>query len=181
MPSITINLLPGEVKVLEKDLRKRSFLFKISIGILVGMIGFTSLILVLRLFQNRSVEHLNQQLQASQVKVAAYKNQEGLLVYLKQRLDTIRSLNQQGSTPVQPYNLVTALVPSSMDILLLNIDKPNTVIISTEAVDTGTIEQYFNNLLSTRTNQGKVSKIQIDSLSKGLGSMYKIDLTLTLN
>ncbi len=180
MAGISVNLLPAEVRVLEKNLKKRSKLFRISAGVVLFMIILTAGIFIFRIIQGQLLTRTNQDLQSAQSQVASLKKQEGLAVYLKLRLSSIEGLKGQPSAQSQAYNLVAALIPSNMNILLLSVDKVKSVELSTQSPDSATLGKFFDNLVNPQVNQGKISKVQVDDLNKNGSSGYKVDLTITL-
>lgn len=179
MGKISINLLPGEIALLEKDKKKRSTLIKIGTSIVVGMIVLTSLVLSIRIIQNRTVDQATLDFKNSQNKVLALKDREAVVSVLKTRLTNIKNLTQQTSKQAQSYNLITALVPQSMDILTLTLSKTGTIELSTETNDVEVMSQFFNTLVDPQSTQGKISSVKIDSLSKAANSLYRMDLTIT--
>lgn len=179
MDKITINLLPEELLHQAKEYQQRSTIFKLSLGLLVVMIFLASALLVLRFIQNQTLISLNNSLGNSQEKVAGFKNQEGQLVFLKERLGSINSLLNQDSKTVASYNLINSLAPTSLIITTLSADKDGNILITAETPNTAVLRVFFDHLTSPSLNQGKISKVLINSLSQS-GNIYRMDLAVTV-
>lgn len=179
MDKITINLLPKEIVTQELDKAKKNLLTKIAVILLVVLIVATSAILAARIFQKQNLDSLNNQLAGLKSKISALKDQEELTFYLKQRLTTINRLkSDQDQKATQSYNLITALTPATAKISRLSLDKNNNIILTVEIPDVYVMQVFFENLISPKINQGKISKVRADSLSKTPSDTYRADLTI---
>jgi hypothetical protein len=179
MNNVLINLLPEELLNKEKVKSKKTVVTRVSIALLMVMILVTSTTLLFRVFQNRNVQIANRQLEEAQEKVSALKEQEGLIGYLKQRLSTIQTLENQESKYTKSYNLITSLTPVFTKINLLSFDKSGNINVSVTAPDTTSLNIFLSNLIDPKQNQGKITKVKIDSLSRSIDGQYRADLTIT--
>src|SRR3989339_1919279 len=89
---ISINLLPQEVLLAEKDVAKRTLVKKISILVLVLTSLLTAATSGVNIYQKSQLNQLQDQMDQSQQQISALKVKEGLLVSLKQRLGFISNL-----------------------------------------------------------------------------------------
>ena len=179
MDKFTINLLPGEVLLQEKDRSKRSFLLKISVAFLLVVIMIAGATFLMRVTQKQQLEAANQNLDSAKAKVQSYSDRESLLVYLKQRLDNIQNLQGQQSKPVQSYYLMQALLPAGVSVSAFTLDKGNRIVISAQSSNVDSVKQFFDNLTDPTTNQKKITKVNIDSLSRTGDGSFRMDLTIT--
>lgn len=179
MNKISINLLPQEIVLTEKDqIRQRKFT-AFSILALIIMVVIIAAIFSIRLVQKAQLSSAAQKLNDSRQKVLSYQDTEGLVNFLKQRLSVIGGLVTQESKQATSYNLVTALTPPGINLLALSVNKDGKIIVSAQSSDIGTLDLFFSNLTDPSKNQSKVKKINIDSLTKGVDS-YRVDLTITI-
>ncbi len=180
MDKISINLLPFEVTALEKTSAKKLQIFKLSFGLLVVMILITVSILILRLFQSRTISVVNTQLVTSEQKVNNLKDQESQLVLLKDRLSSISTLSQKDFKTTDGFNLISSITPSNISLSAVSLDKSGTIVLSAEAPDLITLKTFFDNLTIPAINQGKIGKISIDNLNNFSSGKYRVNLTINL-
>lgn len=181
MNTVSINLLPEELLNKEKIQSKKTTVTRVSIGLLMVMMLATSSILLIRILQNRSVQIVNKGLEDARARVESLKEQESLIYYLKQRLISIQSLESQESTHAKSYNLITGLTPEFTKISELSFDKSGDISVSIIAPDTNNLNSFLDNLTDPRQNQGKITKVRIDSLSRSINGQYKADLTISVS
>lgn len=181
MSAISINLLPEELANKDKFETKKSRVIRLSIGVLLVMILISSTTLLVRILQNRSLQVANQQLDSDRAKVASLKDKEGLVFYLKQRLDAINTLSNQESPQAKSFNLITNLAPVGLKISSLSIDKNGGVTLSVTSPTTDDLNSFFNNLTDPEENQGRIAKVTIDSFSRVSGGQYRADLTVKVS
>jgi Tfp pilus assembly protein PilN len=179
MDKISINLLPSSVLVKEKEQSRKSFLLRISVAFLVVIILIAGATLFVRINQKSQLSGANQDLIQAHKKVDSLKSQESTIVYLKQRLDSIATLKNQESKPVQAYNLMNKLTPIGVDVSSFTIDKSNKIIISAESQDNKTLKSFFDNLTDPVKNQGKVTKVRIDDLSQSKEGGFRLDVSIS--
>lgn len=171
---ISINLLP--VEVLTKQLSKAKYNKVQAIGIIVIMtMVFLSLATIaLRIVQNKSIVDISTKVAAAQQQVSSLKNTQATLLLLKNRLQTISLYWGVPSGQTALYQLINELVPSSVVIDSIGIDKSGEVTFLALAPDSNSLEALMENLTSKEASEGKISQISIDSLSRGRDSFFRI-------
>ena len=179
MDKFTINLLPGEVLLQEKDRSKRSLLLKISIAFLLVVVMVAAATFMLTINQKQQLEEANQSLDNARTKVQSYNDQESLVTYLKQRLDNIDTLQKQQSKPVLSYRLMLRLLPVGVSVSAFTLDKSNKIVISAQSNNIESVKQFFDNLTDPTINQKNITKVNIDSLSRSADGSFRMDLTIS--
>ena len=175
---ISINLLPKEVLVLEKDKNRQKFFMRLAVGVLLVMIILTSFVFSLRIYQNQKFNQAAEELGTLQKNVESFREEESLAVYLKQRISSINTIVTGDSPQAKGYNLITQLVPSSIVIVSLNFDNNGAIILSAIAPDAQSAKDFFDKLVDPVANQGTVASAHLDSLSQGADSTYRMDVTI---
>lgn len=179
MDRININLLPPELKESKKREKRRSLVTGLSIGLLVLMVLITGALLVVVVLQNRRITEANKNLENTKIEVNSYKQQEAIAVVLKSQLSTIDSLIKHEFPQAQAFNLINALTPEGIRIFSFSINKANKIVLQGETSDTFALETFFNNLIDPKFNEGKISKVVIDSLNRDRDSKIRFDLSIT--
>lgn len=176
---ILINLLPPETLLLNRQSYRLKLINRISMIFFVVLVFFTSLTLVLRILQNTKLKDANNNLVQVQAKVAAFKDQEGYAVVLKQRLGSIQKLTE-GSKTVAVFNLISALVPSDTTLSAFGIDKNGNIKLSAISSSSDSLETFINNLSNREKNSDLVSKIDLDTLALGRDGSVRYSLKVTV-
>lgn len=179
MDRININLLPPELKEIKKREKKRSLIIRLSIGMLVLMVIATTILLISVVLQNRKISLANQKLGTTKNEVNNYKKQEAVAVVLKSQLDTISTLFSKEFPQAQAFNLVNALTPAQIRVYSFSINKSNKIVLQGETQNTSSLETFFNNLIDPKFNEGKISKVVVDSLNRNREGKIRFDLTIT--
>lgn len=175
---ISINLLPKEVLVLEKDKNRQKFLMRLAVGVLIIMIILTSFVFSIRIYQNQRFNQTASELTALQNNVASLKEEESLAVYLRQRVNSIEGILKDDSPQARGYSLITKLTPPSLVIVSLNFDNNGSIILSAIAPNAQSAKDFFDKLVDPAVNQGTVASAHLDSFSRGIGSSYRLDITI---
>ncbi len=177
---LKINLLPPELETNKKKAARKALITRFSIGLLVFMVGIAALSLVLTIIQSLNIQSINGKLTNVKAQVSNYKEQEGLAIILKNRLDGIDGLINTDSPQLKAFSLITDLLPSDVKLLTFSVDKKSTVLLGGETNSTTALQTFFDNLTDPSKNQNKVKKVRVDSLSLGVGSLIKFDLVINL-
>ncbi len=181
MQNISINLLPKELRVSrEQEVRKSKF-NKLSVGFLILTIILTVGVLLLKTTQVFNTRSINREIKDTQQKIGNYKTEEGLLYMLQDRLDTIQSTNSKASGPVLAFNLTEKLLVPGITINSFNVDKSNNIQLTGQADSLDSLQKFFNNLVDSSQNEGRIMNVKINSLGRGLSSNVIFDLTLFQN
>lgn len=176
---LSINLLPVELR---KDTIKENFKRKIltgSVVILLGMVLITTIVLGIRFFQSTQNQRLAQETQNSRETIASLKNKEELIFFLKNRLSKINNLSAQDSQSVLGFNLVTFLIPQSVEINSFSVDKTGKISISGETTSLSLLNELFENLIDPKKNEGKISSTKLEGLTKS-GEHIRFELLIGL-
>ncbi|KKQ66427.1 MAG: hypothetical protein US86_C0005G0038 [Candidatus Daviesbacteria bacterium GW2011_GWA2_38_24] len=178
---ISINLLPQEVLLAEKDVAKRTLVKKISILVLVLTSLLTAATSGVNIYQKSQVNQLQDQMDQSQQQISALKVKEGLLVSLKQRLGFISNLLSAPSKQADVYNTITTLTPPGVKVLVFNVDAKNKITVSGEASDNSSLEAFFENLTEPDKNQDQIQKVNLDNLSRTANGTFRFETSIELN
>lgn len=178
---ISINLLPPEF--LAEDLKRVKFvkIQTIGIGIVLIMIFLASLTVALRILQSYSISQIQDKLGSVEEKVSGLKSRQASLVLLKNRLTTIDKYLGEPSIQSSMYTLLDKLIPQSVAITALSVDKAGDTTIVAVVPDSTTLDNLMLNLLSSDRNEGKIKQVAIESLNRGRDGVYRLSLKIEVN
>ncbi len=178
MAKILINLLPPEIMV--QELKKAKF-YKIQfIGIIIVlvMVFLASLTVALLILQNHSISVIQASLAQEEQKVSDLKNTQASLFLLKNRLNVINQYFGTSSQQSSMFRLIDKLIPVSVLINAITIDKNGGVILLATVPDSTILDNLINNLTTQEINEGKISQVSIESLNRGRDGFYRISFKI---
>lgn len=174
MSKITINLLPPEVTAQEKKKAKFYKVQTAGIAVTLTMVFLTSLIIALRILQSRNIAMAQADLNQAQERISGLKSAQASLFLLKDRLAVINQYWGVSSKQSAMYSLIDKLIPPSVVINTITIDKSGEAIFSALAPDSDTLDVLIMNLTTKENNEGKISQVSIDSLNRGRDGLYRV-------
>ncbi len=176
MANISINLLPQEVR--DQNLKNTKFLKIQTLGVFSILIMFflASLTIALRIFQNNSIVQAKNEVAQSQQRVSGLKDTESSLYLLKNRLSTIGNYLGTSSNSTQAYYLISKLLPNSVTVSSLSIDKSSDILMILNVPNGEILDAVITNLTSKETNEDKISEVSIDNINRGKDGIYRLSL-----
>lgn len=180
MDKLKINLIPPEIKEKVKKQAKRVLITKISVALLGVLIVITSLILGGVIFQKAQLQGLNSIIEQEKQQIGALKDKEAVVIFLKNRIDTINQVTDGHYKQDETLELITGLFPDGVNLGSLQIDKSSIAIVSGDTFDTLLLQQLFDNLTDPQTNDGKIASISVESLNKNASGKIRFDLQINL-
>lgn len=163
---VSINLLPEEILVLEKQKSKKSKINKLTVLILSIMVVITGSILIYSFLKTQEAKKLKEDLTVAEQQVNNYKSQEGYLSLVKKRLGSIKNIRAKENKEVETFNLVDKLLPKELSVTELAVSKDGGVNITAETFSPIMISNLINDFLSPEKNSSKISSLKIDSISR---------------
>lgn len=175
---ITINLIPPEIQ--ETELKKANF-YKIQyvgIATVLMMVFLASLTGALRILQSRSVTAVQAKLTQTEQRVSDLKNTQASLLLLKNRLAVISKYWGVPSEQSSAYQLINTLIPPSVVINSIIVDRSGGVALLALAPDSVVLDNLVSSLTAKENNEGKISKVSIESLNRGRDGFYRISFKI---
>lgn len=179
MAKSVINLLPPELLNTQKSQRTLAILIWSAGSILLLTISITAAILLYKLFQIQIINSRKQNITDLTSQINSLQIPKSLLFNIHNRLNQLNQVSSQNSLPLTQYTLTLGLVPPEFKISSFINDSQNSVKLSVESTGSAKLKNFFNNLTSPQSAEGKISKVELDSLSRNATDKYKIDLTIT--
>lgn len=178
MAKIAIDLLPLEFKA--EEIKGAKFLKVQTIGVLIIllMIFLSSLTVALRILQNQSLSRIQTNLTNTEQKINGLKTVQASLLLLKNRLTTINQYLGTPSQQSQMYKLITSLLPASVYISSISVNRAGEVLVSAVVPDSTSLDNLVGNLISQDSNQDKISKVSLESISRGKDGIFRISLKI---
>lgn len=180
MDKIKINLLPPEIKEKAKKEAKQSLINKISIALLGVLIITTSTILAMVIFQGAAVNALNSDIEKEKSRIQSKQDAEAVVKLLKNRIDTINEFSTQRYKQREVFNFITGLFSPGVTIDTVEIGRTPSVAIIGQTDTTASLQKFFNDLTDPKTNEGKITSVTVESLSKNQTGSINFELKVTL-
>lgn len=181
MAKLSINLLPQEFRL--EELKKVKFFKVQSIG--VAVILFVALLasisVGLRFLQSQNITKIQEGLTKAEERVLSHKDVQGSLLLLKNRLSAVGKYLEVPTEGVYMYNLISKLVPSTVVINSMSINRNGEILVLAVSPNSADLEKMFDNLTSTETNEGKIKKVSIENLSRGRDGIFRLNFTVEPN
>lgn len=181
MAKISINLLPLEFKIEENKRTKFYKIQSIGIAIILLMIFLSSLTVALRILQSQKISQIQKSLSQTEQKISGFKETQASLLLLKNRLTTINQYLGVPSKQSQLYKLITDLLPSSVNINSISINKSGEISAVALTDNEEVLDQLIADLTSTKKNENKISSISIENLSRGRDGTYRFSFKIKPN
>ncbi len=176
---LVVNLLPNEILLQRRQSSKLALINKISVAALVSLIFFASATLGLRISQNMSLKNAEQNLAYAKEKVSSFQDKEAAAVVLKQRLSQIKTLMGADSKITTIFNLIVYLTPVDVQITEASVDKNGSMIMTLTTSSLPSLETLISSLGNKEKNSDLVSKVELQGLSLGKDSIYRMVLKIT--
>lgn len=178
MAKLSINLLPAEYAAVYALSERFQKIQRIGIGILILLIFLSSLTFALSLLQNSNILQAKTNLQAKESTVGQFKSQEESLVLLKDRLNNLQRISATPSRSNVMYNLINTLLPVFLVPTLIVTDTSGSISLTLVTASSTDVDNFVAALIDPQKNQGLVSKIDIESLSRGKDGVYRVNLKI---
>ncbi|QQG43271.1 MAG: hypothetical protein HYW45_03650 [Candidatus Daviesbacteria bacterium] len=176
--NLSINLLPVEyAQVYAADERFRK-IQRIGISILVLLIFLSSTTFALSLLQNSNILQAQAKLQVEESAINKFKPQEESVILLKDRLNSLQKLSTAPSQSSAMYSLVDALMSASISPTLIVTDTSGNLSLSLATTNSSEIDNFIASLTNPQKNQNLVSKVDVESLSRGKDGLYRVNLKI---
>lgn len=174
MEKISINLLP--IEFTQQQVKKAKF-YKIQalgVSIILFMVFLASLTVALRILQSHNIQKVEAQVSQQEERITTFKDRQASLLILKNRLTAISQYLGVSSPQAGIYKLVNELLPPSVSISSISVNRNGEVLVSALVPDPLTLDEAVSNLTSKDKNQNKISQVSIDSLTRGKDGIYRI-------
>lgn len=175
---ISVNLLPPEF--LSEEIKRAKFfkIQKLGIGVILLMVFLSSLTMALRILQSQNISRIQGRISRVEEKVLNLKDKQASLVLIKNRLTTINQYLGKESKQADVYSFLDNILPASISITSMSIDKLGNVVMVATVGDTDTLDNIITTLSSKETNEGKIKSVSIESLNRGRDNLYRLSLKL---
>ncbi len=181
MSKLKINLLPTEVVILEKDIERKVLSTRISTGMMTVFTVITLIVVGIYLTQKINISAQKENLKAVENQVTSFKEQEGVVSFVKQRLISINKIIDQNSNQERAFSTVTALIPPTIKVQSFAIDQKGSVQLGGESNGIVDLDTFFENLSDPTKNNSKITSTSVESLSQGAAGKIRFDLTINTN
>lgn len=175
---ISINLLPPEV--MAKELKKVKFykIQSVGVAVILLMIFLSSLTLALQILQSHNIALYKAKLTQAEEKVSTLKGVQASLFLLQNRLTVINQYLGVSSKQSIAYQLIDKLIPPSVVISAVSVDRSGEVVFSALIPDSTSLNNLINNLTLKESNEGKISQVSLESLNRGRDGLYRISFKI---
>lgn len=178
--SIRINLLPQEIVLAQDYIAKQNFVKNLTIAIILIFITISLSTTLFKLAVNTNVSSIKERFESLQTKIAEFKNREGLLKSLKERLAQIDALIKQPPSSAKAFALITALTPPGVRPVQININSKNRTSYGGETSSEVALRAFLDNLTTLNLNNGQIEQARLESLTQGSDGKIRFEITITL-
>lgn len=175
---IAIDLLPQEFRIAELKRVKFYKVQGVGVAIILLMTFLASVVVALRILQSQNIIQIQDKLTQTESKVSGLKNTQGSLLLLKNRLTVVKEYLEVPSEGVSMYKLISQLLPASVLVNSISIDKAGEILVLATAPDPTVLEELVTNLVSSEKNQDKIKEVSMDNLSRGRDGLYRLNFTV---
>lgn len=175
---LAINLLPVEFTQAEA---KRTKFYKVQfIGVMVIllMVFLASLSVALRILQSQNIKGVKAQVSAQEEKIEGLKDRQASILLLKNRLVAISQYLGVPSKQSTMFLLLDRLIPSSVFITSVNVEKGGDIVMLAVAPDSETLNIMLTNLTDKESNNNLIKEVNIDNISRGRDGNYRISFSV---
>lgn len=178
MAHISINLLP--IEYTQTTLKQAKFYKVQALGIVIIllMVFLSSLSVVLRVLQNQNIKGVTSEVSAQEQKITSLKDKQVSLLLLQNRLQVINQYLGISSKQVRLYQLLDKLLPQTVIINSVSVDKTGQIVISALMPDSLILDDTLNNLVDKQMSDNMISQVSIDNISRGKDGVYRVSLTI---
>lgn len=178
MANIAINLLPIEFTQAEVKRAKFYKVQAIGVAIILAMVFLSSLSVALRILQSQNIKGVQTQVSASEQKISQLKDKQASLLLLKNRLGTIEKYLSLPSKQTENFKLLDKLIPPSVSISSVSVDKSGSINILGLVPDSTTLSNLIDNLTDKDRNNNLIKQVSLDTVSRGRDGVYRVSLTI---
>lgn len=178
MANISINLLPPEITAKELSQARFNKIQFSGIVIILTLVFLTSLTIALRILQSHNIAQYQVRMVQAEQKVTDLKNTQASLFLLKNRLVAIDQYYGISSKQSSMYELISKLVPTSVAISGLSIDKNGSVVLLALVPNFDSLEDLISSLTLKENNENKINEVSIDNFNRGKDGSYRIGLSI---
>lgn len=178
MAKISINLLP--IEFIQEEVKKTKFVKLQSIGVIIIliMVFLTSLTVALRILQSQNIQGFQIRVSQAEGRINEFKEAQGSLILLKNRLGVISQHLGKTSKQREVYQFIDSLIPSSISVGSVSIDKVGEASMVALARDINSLDNFIRSLTDEEESKGKISQVSIESLNLGRDGIYRINLKI---
>lgn len=178
MEKISINLLPLEVAQFQRSQSKFAKIQAVSIVIVLTVILLATSTFALGILQETTVKNTQVSVQAAEEKISKFKDIEGSLLILKNRVSLVSQIAASPSKQRTIFNLVTNLLPPSATVNSLEVDKSGALVATILAQDINTLDQFLTNLVTPEKTEGGSYQVDIESFARGRDGIYRANIKI---
>lgn len=178
MVKIAINLLPSEFT---KEQLKDARFYRIQaagVGMILVLIFLSSLTVALGILQSQRLKQAEARLDSSSQKVISFQDKQVALMALKNRLVAIDKYVGVPSLQAELLSLINTLLPPSVAINALVIDRSGEVALSVVIPDSTTLDYTVTTLTDKDKSKNKISKVSIESLDRSRDGIYRLNFKI---
>lgn len=178
MEKIIINLLPKEFTLAQVEQSKFKKIQIIGWSIIALLLLVSAATFGYRVLQLQELVKTDSQLEVAVSDVKKLQKKEVAINILKSRVDSISGLTNTPSKQRAAFDLLGRLVPPQVTINILTIDRNGNVTVALTLPNSDTVDSLMSNLVSKEKNEGKVSQVTVDGLSRIVDGGYRTNLTI---
>lgn len=181
MTKISINLLPPEFTMEEVKRAKFIKVQTAGVAVILLMVFLSSLTVALRVLQSHNIQQVETKYSLAEQRVSGLKDVQASLILLKNRLTAINQHLGTSSKQASMYKLLDTIIPNSVTISSLVVDKSGNASVVGVAPDSEAVDSVISSLTDKELNENRIAEVSIDSMNRGRDGLYRISLKIKAN
>lgn len=177
---LSVNLMPQELEASKKDKSNFYLVRNICIAIMLVFLSIAAIITGLTFYQGTRLKGAENRLKDIEGKILALKEREKLLFSLKQRISSIKDLVSEPAKSTDSFNFITDIIPTSVKIIQISIDKVGKVTFTGEVDDVDNLEFFFNDLAVPQEKNIRIARVDLENLSLAQDKKYRFEVVISL-
>lgn len=171
-------MVPAEVTTREVKQAKFYKIQAAGVTIILVLTFLTSLTLALRILQSKSISLEKARVAQAEQQVSDLKGTQASLLLLKSRLGVIGQYLGVPSKQTSIYQLIERLIPAGSVVNTLAVDANGGMILTLQVPEAENLDNFVNNLTNQETNEGKITQVSIENLSRGRDNIFRVGLKI---
>lgn len=178
MEKITINLIPAEFAQKQRTQGRYGRLQLVGILLVLLVFLLASITFALSIIQNQNINVLAGNVKKLEDKVASYREKEGALLLLKNRLTNIGS-HKSESRPRLIYEFVSSNIPEGIYTSSISINSGGYVLISASTQQKDSLDEFINSVVRSEEGKALIASAVFENLNRGRDGLYRVNIKIT--
>ncbi len=173
----SINLLPSEYAVSEKQQQKFARVQTLSVTFIMILFLVTSVLVALRIIQSKDILDQEDRIKQLEAQIGQSKDKEAALFVLKNRLTSISKIVKSPSKQLVNYQYAEQKLPQEITITSVSADRGGSLALAMLVPDVNSLETAIG-VLTDPSAFEKFKQVDVENLARSQDGIYKVSLRI---